>query len=153
VQWTALRNNFYSEFLKDLVGLMLVNGKLFIPEGTSKHSWVTREDCARAAAGALVGKLADIGPVDVTGPEALSFADLVPYLSRISGHPVTAQVSPESEITAQIAAKGVPAEAAGFMAGFASWVAHEMATTPTDTVERASGSKPVPVDVVLRTLP
>src|SRR5581483_1749461 len=51
VQWTTLRNNFYSKFLKDLVGLMLVNGKLLVPSGMSKHSWVTREDCARAAAG------------------------------------------------------------------------------------------------------
>jgi NAD(P)H dehydrogenase (quinone) len=152
VQWTALRNSFYAEALKDMAGLLLVNGQLLIPEGTAKHSWVTREDCARAAAGALAGKLTDLGPVDVTGPEALSFADLAQRFSSISGHTVAAQVLPEQEILAQVVAKGVPQEAAGFVVGFVSWVAREVSTTPTDTVERASGTRPSPVDVVLRSL-
>jgi NAD(P)H dehydrogenase (quinone) len=150
LKWTALRNNFYSGLLKDTVGLLLVNGQMLIPEGSAKHSWVTREDCARAAAGALAGKLADLGPVDVTGPEALSFADLAQRFSSISGQPITTQALPDQELIAQMAAKGLPENVAGFMGGFMGWVAREMATTPTDTVERASGTKPSPVDVVLR---
>jgi NAD(P)H dehydrogenase (quinone) len=152
VQWTALRNSFYAEVLKDLVGLLLVNDQLLIPEGSAAHTWVTREDCARAAAGALLGKLTATGPVDVTGPEALRFADLTERYSRISGQSVTAQALPDNEIIAQVVAKGVPAEAAGFLIGLASWIAREMVTTPTDIVEQASGVKPSPVDVVLRTL-
>jgi hypothetical protein len=61
-------------------------------------------------------------------------------------------VLPGNEIIAQVVAKGVPEEAAGFVVGFASWVAREVATTPTDIVEQASGIKPAPVDVVLRLL-
>ncbi len=152
VQWTALRNSFYAEALKNFLGLLLVNGQLLIPEGSAKHSWVTREDCAQAAAGALAGKLTDLGPVDVTGPEALSFADLAQRFSSISGQPIVAKVLPEQEILAQVVAKGVPQEAAGFVVGFVSWVAREVPTTPTDTVERASGTRPSPVDVVLRSL-
>jgi NAD(P)H dehydrogenase (quinone) len=152
VQWTALRNSFYSEVLKDLLGTLLVNGELLIPEGSAKHSWVTREDCARAAAGALVGKLADVGPIDVTGPEALSFADLAQRYSSISGQQIVTKVLPEQEILPQVLAKGVPEAAAGFVVGFVGWVAREMATTPTDTVERASGTKPAPVDDALRSL-
>jgi hypothetical protein len=60
---------------------------------------------------------------------------------------------PDNEIIAQVVAKkGVPEEAAGFMVGLAGFVAHEVATTPTDIVEQASGIKPSPVDVVLRSL-
>jgi NAD(P)H dehydrogenase (quinone) len=152
VQWTALRNSFYAEALKDFIGLLLVSEELLIPEGSAKHSWVTREDCARAAAGALLGKLTVSGPVDVTGPEALSFTDIAQRFSQVSGRPVVAQVLPGNEIIAQVVAKGVPEEAAGFVVGFASWVAREVATTPTDIVEQASGIKPAPVDVVLRLL-
>lgn len=152
VEWTALRNCFYSDLLKDTVGLLLVNGQMLIPEGTGKHPWVTREDCARAAAGALAGKLTDVGTVDVTGPEAVSFADIAARVSSISGHEIKTQALPDSEILAQVVAKGVPAEAADFLVGFAGWVSREMTTTPTDTVERASGSKPEPIDVVLKAL-
>jgi NAD(P)H dehydrogenase (quinone) len=152
IQWTALRNSFYAEALKDFIGLLLVSEQLLIPEGSAKHSWVTREDCARAAAGALLGKLTASGPVDVTGPEALSFTDIARRFSQISGRPIAAHVLPDSEIIAQVVAKGVPEAAAGFVVGFASWVAREVATTPTDIVEQASGTKPTPIDVVLRSL-
>lgn len=150
VKWTALRNSIYAESLKEFAGGLLVNGQLLIPEGSAKHSWVTREDCARAAAGALLGKLAISGPVDVTGPEALSFAAVAQRLSSVSGQIITAQVLPNDEIIAQLVAKGVPAESAGFIVGFTSWIAQAAPTTPTDTVEQASGTKPSPVDVVLR---
>ncbi len=149
VSWTALRNSFYAEVLKGLTDLLLVNGQLLIPEGEGKHCWVTREDCARAAAGALVGRLPDVGPVDVTGPEALSFADLAQRLPHASSHAITAQVLPDNDIISQVVAKGIPADAAGFMVGLASKIAHGGFATPTDTVERASGTKPSPVDVVL----
>ena len=152
ITWTALRNSFYTEVLKGITDLLLINGQLLIPEAQGKHSWVTREDCARAAAGALAGRLTDSGPLDVTGPEALSFADVADRLSRISGHTITAHALPDNEIIAQVEAKGVPADTVGFMVGLASWLAREVPTTPTDTVERASGTQPSPVDAILRTL-
>lgn len=152
VKWTALRNSLYADLLKSLIDLSLVNGQLLIPEGSAKHTWVTREDCARAAVGALVGKLAIFGAIDVTGPEALSVADIAQRFSSISGQTVTTRVLPDSEIIAQVVAKGVPEQEAGFMIGFFGWIAREMATVPTDTVERASGVRPSPVDVILRTL-
>jgi hypothetical protein len=33
-----------------------------------------------------------------------------------------------------------------------NWIAHESTETPTDTVERASGTKPTSIDAILRTL-
>jgi NAD(P)H dehydrogenase (quinone) len=150
MEWTSLRNTFYTELLKDFFGILQVNGQVLIPEGSAKHSWVTREDCARAAAGALAGKLTDIGPIDVTGPEALGFIDLVHRYVSISGQSVNAKVLPEQEILAQVLAKGVPQAAAGFVVGFVT--GRDMATTPTDTVMRASGTEPTSVDEVLRSL-
>lgn len=152
VRWTALRNSFYAEVLKDLVSLLLVDDHVLIPEGSSTHSWVTREDCARAAAGALLGKLNVTGSVDVTGPEALTFTDVVQHFARIAGRPVTPRVLSDDEIVAQVVAKGVPAEAAGFMVGLAGWIASGVSPAPTDIVERASGTRPSSIDVVLRTL-
>ena len=150
--WTALRNCFYTEVLKNFVSLLLVNDQLLIPEGNGRQSWILREDCARAAAGALLGRLTVSGPVDTTGPEALSFTEVAQRLSTIAGHPIAARVSPDDEIIAQVMAKGVPAGEASSMVSFANWIAHEASILPTLTVEQASGVKPSPVDVVLSTL-
>jgi NAD(P)H dehydrogenase (quinone) len=152
VSWTALRNSFYAEILKDFIDLLLVERQFLIPEGSAKHSWISREDCARAAIGALIGKLTTTGPVDVTGPEALSFADLASRLFSLSNHQITAQTLPEQEIIAQVTAKGVPADAARSTVRLISWIAHELTDNPTDTVEQASGTKPTSVDTILRTL-
>jgi NAD(P)H dehydrogenase (quinone) len=152
VPWTALRNSFYAEILKDFIALLLVKSQFLIPEGSAKHCWISRDDCARAATGALIGRLITTGPVDVTGPEALSFADLASRISSLSNHQITACSLPEQEIIAQVIAKGVPADAASSTVRLISWVAHEASETPTDTVERASGTKPASIDIILRML-
>ncbi|GAC1469212.1 MAG: SDR family oxidoreductase [Ktedonobacteraceae bacterium] len=152
VPWIALRNSFYAEVLKSCIDLLLVNGQLLIPEGSVKHSWISREDCARAATGALIGKLTTTGPIAVTGPEALSFADLAACLSSLSDQRITALSLPDQEIVARIIAKGVPAEAANSTVRLVSWVAREAPSNPTDTVERAWGTKPASIDTILRAL-
>ena len=152
IPWTALRNCIYAEVLKNFVSLMLVNDQLLIPEGTGRHSWILREDCARAAAGALLGKLTVSGPVDTTGSEALSFTEVAQRLSTIASRPITARMLPDDEIIAQVTAKGVPVGEAKSIVSFASWIAHEASILPTPIVEQASGVKPSPIDVVLRTL-
>ena len=121
-------------------------------QGSAKHSWISREDCARAATGALIGKLTTTGPVDVTGPEALGFADLASRLSSLSDHQITALTLPDQEIIALVTAKGVPADVARSTMRLISWIAHGLTETPTDTVERASGTKPTSIDTILRTL-
>ena len=152
VSWTALRNSFYAEFLKNFLDLLLVKRQLLIPEGSVKHAWIFREDCARAAVGALLGKLTITGPVDVTGPEALSFADIAVRLSNFSYHEITAHALPDQEIIAQVIAKGVPVDVANSTVRLISQIARGSASTPTDTVERASGTKPSSINTILRTL-
>lgn len=152
IPWTALRNSFYAEALKHALALLLVKGQLHIPEGLVKHSWIMREDCARAAVGALIGTLTTTGPIDVTGPEAFSFVDLATRLSSLSEYPITTHRLPDQEIVAQLTAQGIPLEAASATVRLVSWIAREAPSTPTDIVERASGTKPTSIDTILRTI-
>ena len=152
VAWIALRNSFYAESLKHALALLLVKGQLFIPEGSAKHSWILREDCARAAVGALIGTLTTTGPIDVTGPEAFSFADLAIRLSHLSEYPITTHRLPDQAIVAQLTAQGVPLEAASATVRLVGWIAREAPSIPTDTVERASGTKPTSIETILRTI-
>ena len=132
-------------FSSDQRMIAAIGSQRVCPRGVNAYS----TDCARAAAGALAGRLTDTGPVDVTGPEALSFAEVAQRLSHISGRTIPAHALPDNEIIAQVVAKGTPAGTVSFMVGMVSRLAHSMSITPTDTVERASGTKPSPVDVVL----
>ena len=149
IRWTALRNGYYSEFLKNFLDFLLVKNRFLLPEGLSRHPWISREDCARAAAGALLGKLKTAGTIDVTGPEALSFADLASRMVSLSEHQIAAQTLTDSEIIAEVVKKGVTAEVAASTMRLISWISRESAVSPTDAVELASGIKPEPVDVVL----
>jgi NAD(P)H dehydrogenase (quinone) len=152
VQWTALRNNYYAEILPDILHAFLVGEQLLIPEGHVKPAWITREDCARTAAFVLADKTTITGPIDLTGPEALGFADLAQRWSNLTGHKVTPHILPDEELVTQLLAKGLSEEAATGVVGIAVWVTRVGHTIVTDTVERVTGTKASPVDVVLRSL-
>jgi NAD(P)H dehydrogenase (quinone) len=152
VPWTALRNSFYAEILRDFIAFLLVERRFLVPEGSAKHCWISRDDCARAATGALVGHLPDTGPLDVTGPEALGFADLATRLSGLSNGQITPYPVAEHDIIAQVTAKGVPDAAARATMRLIGWIAQGGTETPTDAVQRASGTKPASIDTILRTL-
>jgi NAD(P)H dehydrogenase (quinone) len=152
VAWTALRNHPYADVLPYLISILQIGDQLLIPEGQGKPAWVTREDCARIAAFVLAGKIALSGPVDVTGPERLGLIDIAQRWSSISGREVTAQVLPESELIAQIIAQGIPERSAVSAAGIAIGVTRAGTSIISDSVEQATGTKALPVDVVLRSL-
>jgi uncharacterized protein YbjT (DUF2867 family) len=125
---------------------------VLIPDGSAKPCWVTHEDCARTAASVLVGKVAFTGAVDVTGPEALGFADLVQRWSSLQGRKVVAQVLPDQEIIKRLIANGLPVQSAQGIVGNASGAIRWCAVPVADTVERATGNPPTSVDGLLRNL-
>lgn len=152
LSWTALRNNIYAQALLQFLGPSFSEGTLFLPEGDARSSWVTREDCARVAAAVLAGNTDLTGPIDVTGPEGLSFAEVAAQLPAILGHPVPVrQVSTEQYI-AQLAAAGLPGPAAAGLGGFVASIANRGYGAVADTVERATGTPATPVAEVLRAL-
>lgn len=144
--WTALRNCYYAEFLPRFIGLLQDGDLVHLPPGVAKVAWVTREDCARTAAFVLAGKADLAGPHDVTGPEAVSLAEVIERWSRATGSAVASDIMPEEQLRAFVLAKGLPASLANIMVDIAIWANRE-GFAVTDTVERVTGSKPVPVEV------
>jgi NAD(P)H dehydrogenase (quinone) len=102
---------------------------------------VTREDCAAAAAGALLsaeGKHV----VDVSGPEAVSADDLAAIIAKISGKPVKAMNIPADALIAGMVQAGMPAEFGGVMAHFDTDAAKGLLGVVSNDVERLAGRKP-----------
>lgn len=87
MQWTFLRDNFYLDFLGALAG---EDGVIRGPAGDGRCAAVARVDVARAAVAVLQDPGAHAGRTyDLTGPEALSFAEVARVVSDALGRPVT----------------------------------------------------------------
>src|SRR6266545_1921621 len=86
--WTLLRNNLYTDFLLPKLTNAIASGQLAAAAGDRGAAYVTREDCAGAAAAALASSDFDGQTFDVTGPAAVTHAELAKIASDISRSPV-----------------------------------------------------------------
>lgn len=82
--YTILRNNIYADLLLMGGPRSIAMGKHFAAAADGRTGYVTRADCARAAAHALM-KATGRQTLDITGPAALSQAEVAAILSEIAG--------------------------------------------------------------------
>lgn len=88
LDWTILRNNLYSSVLLMSLPQAIATGHLLSANQGQKTSYVTREDCARAAAAALAADTTGRQTLDITGPQAVSDGELAEIAAELSGRPV-----------------------------------------------------------------
>jgi NAD(P)H dehydrogenase (quinone) len=93
--WTALRNAAYSELQVPLGALAVTYGKLVTNAATGRIAPISRHDCAAAAAEVLTTDGHEGQTYEITGPQALTQADIAELLSEVSGRPV--QVMPTGD--------------------------------------------------------
>jgi NAD(P)H dehydrogenase (quinone) len=86
--WTVLRNYWYTDYLSMGLGPAIAGGKLFAAAGDGGAAYITREDCARAAAAVLSANDTNKRVFELTGPTVVSFGELARIASEISGRPV-----------------------------------------------------------------
>jgi NAD(P)H dehydrogenase (quinone) len=97
----------------------LETGVLRNNRGDGKVAYVSREDCAAAAAAVLTGGAKHAGRAyDITGPELIGDLQLAELYTRIGGRPVTTQVVSDAQYTAELVAAGMPEFAAALVASF-----------------------------------
>ncbi|EXG81884.1 NAD(P)H-binding protein [Cryptosporangium arvum] len=104
--WTILRNNLYLDGLDAAApgGVYVTNS------GSGAVAYVTREDCAAAAAEVLAapddryaGRV-----LEVNGPAALDANGVAALLSERTGAPVTARVLEDDDYRAHLTGAGLP---------------------------------------------
>jgi len=137
-EYTLLRNNIYTDSLLLSLPEAIRTGKLKAAAGEGRAAYVTREDCAQAAAGALLhGETR--AAYEITGPEALSFADLAKIASELGGREVVYEpVSPEAWL-AELKAGGMDPMLAELWVGFDRAIAEGLLEVVTKDVERLAG--------------
>jgi NAD(P)H dehydrogenase (quinone) len=151
LNWTVLRNNIYTEVILASFDRAVEMGQWFSAAGDGKIAYVTREDCARAAAAALASSFNGRQTLDITGPESLSQADLANIAAKLSGKQVT-YVPLELEVLIQnMEAAGLPRPVAEAYASVDTATAQGQFDTVSKTVEELTGRKPLSVEEFLAT--
>lgn len=86
--WTMLRNSIYSNGLVQQAAKMLADGKATVSDADVRIGYVTREDCAAAAAAVLSTPGHENKVYDITGPELVGPREIAAAASAVAGKPV-----------------------------------------------------------------
>lgn len=145
LRYTALRNNIYSEMLLRSVPQAVARGVYAANSGDGGTSYVTRDDLAAATA-AILADPADPGRVlDLTGPAAVTGADLAAILSEVTGKQIRFQPLTDEQLGAGLAAAGLPPEAIASAVSFGRAAREGYLGIVADTVARYLGRTPTTV--------
>jgi len=148
VDWSILRNNQYSDYLIPGAQHAVGSGTLYHAAGKGARAFVTREDCAQAAAAALLGAEGK-HVFDISGPTALTGDELAATYTRLTGKPVEAVPVDAASFAAGLEHGGVPADMAGILARFDTDTAKGYLGIVTDAVEHLTGRAAQPIDAVV----
>ncbi len=145
VAYTILRNCWYMDFLVPGLAFAVSSGKLISATGDGAAPYVTRADCARAAAAALASTDTSSKTYNITGPDLVTYADLAKLAGELTGHAVVYEPVTPEERTAQLIAAGTPEPIAKILISSQMAISQGKMGTPTDAVKELTGNAPVSV--------
>ncbi len=141
IDFSILRNNLYTDFLLAGAHHAVASGTLYHAAGTGRRAYVTREDCAAAAAAALLdGEGKRI--YDICGPVAISGDDLAAILAEISGKPVKAVNVPPEGFAAGLKQANLPPPVIGMLTRFETDAAKNYFAIVSGAFDELTGRKP-----------
>jgi NAD(P)H dehydrogenase (quinone) len=150
INWTILRNNLYAEVILRFAQFALKTGKLVSATQSQGRSYVTREDCARTAAAALLNSTGKT-IYDVTGPASVTHEQIAAILSRLSGKSIQHVNATPEEVEKGLVAAGIPPFAARGVRGLDEEASRGYQAIVTPTVSSFTGRVPMSVENFLQT--
>jgi NAD(P)H dehydrogenase (quinone) len=152
LEWSFLRNSLYTEHQVPTASQAIASGRHVHNSGDGGVSHVSRADCAAAAAGALVGAAQPGWAYDITGPEAVTEADLAALASELSGRPIeVVELDDDAYVAGLVEHAGLPEQVARNLASFGASAREGFADTVADGVQELSGRAPRSLREVLTT--
>jgi NAD(P)H dehydrogenase (quinone) len=88
VAWTMLRNSIYMHGQIAQAARWIADGRAVIPPNESPIGYISREDCALAAAAVLSTPGHEGKAYDITGPELIGVRDAAAIASAVTGKPI-----------------------------------------------------------------
>lgn len=146
--WTFLRDSFYLDFFPEIVG---DDGVMRGPAGDGRVGAVARQDVARSAIAILRDPSSHAGRTyDLTGPQALSLADMARIIGQVQGRDVTYHDETVEEAHASRAQYGAPDwEVDAWVSTYTAIASGEMDVV-SESVQALTGRSPVSLEDLLR---
>ena len=137
---TILRNCLYTDLLL-MSGRQAVGaGALYAAADDGKAGYVTRADCARAAAAALLTETGS-SVRDITGPAAVNQAEIAAILSEATGKEIPYVPITRDALVAAMTEKGMPEFMADVFSSFDVAIAEGYLNVASGDLEELTGQK------------
>ncbi|MCA5894092.1 NAD(P)H-binding protein [Isoptericola sp. NEAU-Y5] len=133
LRWTVLRDNLYHHALTTFVG---DDGVIRGPAGTGRVASVSHDDVADVATAVILDERPqrhDAATYEVSGPQALTLAEVAQTLTTATGRRITYHAETEEEAYASRATSGAePFELAGWVTSYTAIAAGQLAHVSAD---------------------
>ncbi len=148
--WTVLRNNLYAHLQVGAVEHAAATGRLLTNYGPGAAAFVTRADCAAAAAGAMFQDDQQDRALDVTGPAGVTAAGVAALASELGQREVEVIQVDDAEFADGLRASGLPEHAVDLVTSFGAAIRGGYLSRVTDTVEHLAGRPPTAFAAAVR---
>jgi NAD(P)H dehydrogenase (quinone) len=149
LDWTVLRFGSFAELQLPPAALAISAGKLVTNWGDGRIVPVSRQDCAEAAAITLTTEDHAGKTYEITGPEALSAADLADVFADVGGRSVKVVQLGDKMLTWLLTRYGTPRPVARAVTAFGRAVREGYFAVADPTVELLTGRPPLSLREVL----
>lgn len=149
--YTILRPTFFAQNFKSYdYENITERGIIFSVAGTGKVAFVDVHDIANVAATALTNDGHSGKTYELTGPEALSFADAATQLSEVLGKNIVYPNPSAEQFKAVLSEAGAPGFIADYLIDVYSVIVNNEVNFTTNDVEKVTGKKPTSLQEVLK---
>ncbi|MFM1722368.1 NmrA family transcriptional regulator [Rhodococcus sp. PAM 2766] len=141
---TILRSSWFSQnFSESYLLAPVLDGRVFLPAGTTPEPFVDADDIADVAVAALT-RPGHVGEVyELTGPRALTFAEAVAAVGDAAGREIDYVEVSAADYADALAAEQVPGDVIELLMYLFTIVLDGRNAAPSDGVHRALGRAPV----------
>lgn len=150
LHWTMLRNHLYSHMQIPALQNAAASGRLVTNIGEGRSAFVTREDCAEAAAAVLTQGGYEDRVLDISGPEAVGVHDLLSLAKQLRGDEVELVQVEDDQLIEGLRSAGLPEQAVAVITSFGAATRNGFLEQVTTAVADLTGRAPTRfADVVL----
>lgn len=140
--WTFVQPGFFMQNLLMSAESIRAQGEFYMPLGEGKVSWVDARDIASVAVRALTTSGHDNRAYPVTGPQALSGAEVAAALSAVAGRPVRYVPVTLEQAAGAMTGMGMPQSLADAMNELYALAPAGHLAGVVDTVQAVTGGPP-----------
>jgi len=143
LDWTIVRASwFFQNFSENYFLDEIVAGAITLPEGLAPEPFVDADDIADIAAEALVDGRHGRKLYEVTGPQALTFADAIAQIGQATDREIACQIISKEAYAQALAEAGLPPDVAELVVYLFDTVLDGRNTPLAHGVEQALGRPP-----------